>query len=141
MLERQLKAGEPQKYDVLVMNAFRGASPPMHLMTKEAFDLYLAHLAPDGVLAVNFELDTFEMAPLHRGMANLFGLDVGWFETRLRRDCDDPISWALYSRDKGFFDAPQVKAARSDWRDRGKSEIVWTDRSSNLMSIINWAND
>ena len=141
VLERQLKAGEPQKYDVLVMNAFRGASPPMHLMTKEAFDLYLAHLAPDGVLAVNFELDTFEMAPLHRGMANLFGLDVGWFETRLRRDCDDPISWALYSRDKGFFDAPQVKAARSDWRDRGKSEIVWTDRSSNLMSIINWAND
>ena len=141
VLERQLKAGEAQNFDVLVMNAFRGASPPMHLMTKEAFDLYLAHLAPNGVLAVNFELDTFEMAPLHRGMAKLFGLNVGWFETETRNDCDDPISWALYSHDKAFFEAPAVKAAQSQWRDDGKSELVWTDLSSNLMSIINWSSD
>ena len=141
VLERQLIAKEPQQYDVLVMNAFRGASPPMHLMTKEAFDLYLAHLAPNGVLAVNFELDTFEMAPLHRGMANMYGLDVGWFETERRNDCSDPISWALYTHDKAFFETPSVKAARSEWRDDGKSQLVWTDKSSNLMSIINWAND
>jgi hypothetical protein len=140
VLERELAAGEKQEYDVIVMNAFRGASPPMHLMTKEAFDLYLAHLAPNGVLAVNFELDTFEMAPLHRGMAALFGLDVGWFETQQREDdCDDPISWALYSHDKDFFAAPPVKAALSPWRDNGTSQLVWTDRSSNLMSIINWS--
>jgi hypothetical protein len=139
-LERELAAGQKQEYDVLVMNAFRGASPPVHLMTKEAFDLYLAQLAPNGVLAVNFELDTFEMAPLHRGMASLFGLDVGWFETQHRSDdCDDPISWALYSYDKGFFAAPPVKAALSPWRDDGTSKLVWTDRSNNLMSIINWS--
>lgn len=141
VLERQLQAKEPQQFDVLVMNAFRGASPPMHLMTKEAFDLYLAHLAPNGVLAVNFELDTFEMAPLHRGMAALYDLEVGWFETVRRQDCDDPISWALYTHDKAFFETPAVKSARSDWRDDGKSRLVWTDKSSNLMSIINWAND
>jgi hypothetical protein len=139
VLERELAAGQKQEYDVLVMNAFRGASPPMHLMTKEAFDLYLAHLAPNGVLAVNFELDTFEMAPLHRGMAALYNLGVGWFETQQREDCNDPISWALYSHDKEFFETPQVKAAQSQWRDDGTSQLVWTDKSSNLMSIINWS--
>ena len=69
VLERQLKANDRQKFDVLVLDAFRGASPPMHLMTKEAFAIYFGHLAENGILAVNFELDTFEVAPLHRGLA------------------------------------------------------------------------
>lgn len=137
VMERQLELGQKQEFDILVMNAFRGASPPMHLMTKEAFETYLAHLSPDGVLAINFDVDTFEMAPLHRGMARLFGLGVRWFETPKGADCEAPISWALYTRDATFFDLPDVARAASPWRDRGRSEIVWTDRSSNLMSILN----
>ena len=140
VLERQLKANDAQKYDVLVLNAFRGASPPMHLMTKEAFDVYLGHLAPDGILAINFELDTFEMAPLHRGMSKAFGMDVGWIETDTNRPgCEEPISWALYTKDKGFLASPAVKPSLSEWRDGKKDELVWTDKSSNLMSIINWS--
>jgi len=127
----------PQNFDIIVMNPFRGASPPMHLMTREAFEIYLAHLAPQGVLAINFDLDTFEMAPLHRGMARAFGLEARWFETRRGVDCPAPISWALYTRDKDFFMIPDVAQAISPWRDDGRSELVWTDKSSNLMSILN----
>ncbi|MGX1786218.1 spermidine synthase [Bosea sp. NPDC055332] len=138
VLEREALAGS-QRFDVIIMNAFRGASPPMHLMTKEAFDVYLAHLAPDGVLAINFELDTFEIAPLHRGLAAASGLEVNWVETSADVEgCDDPISWALYTRDKGFWQVPEVKAALSPWRDRSDSKLLWTDRDSNLMSIIKW---
>ena len=107
-------------------------------MTREAFEVYLAHLAPDGVLAINFELDTFEMAPLHRGMAKAFGLGLRWFETQTSQECEQPISWALYTRDKSFFEAPQVKPAISQWRDKSVAKLVWTDKSSNLMSILNW---
>ena len=57
----------------------------MHLMTQEAFDIYLKHIEPDGIIAINFELDTFELAPLHRGLAAKFGLDVRWFETPERQ--------------------------------------------------------
>lgn len=137
VMERQLAQGAPQGFDILVMNAFRGASPPMHLMTREAFEIYLAHLAPAGVLAINFELDTFEMAPLHRGMARAFGLQTRWFETARGPECPAPISWALYTRDAEFFMIPEVARAVSPWRDDGRSELVWTDRSSNLMSILN----
>ncbi len=137
VMERQLSLGQKQDFDIIVMNAFRGASPPMHLMTKEAFEIYLAHLAPDGILAINFELDTFDMAPLHRGMARTFGLETRWFETPKGPDCQDPISWALYTRDAAFFAIPEVEQAISRWRDDGQSEMVWTDRSSNLMSILN----
>ena len=141
VLERELAAQGSQAFDVLVLNAFRGAAPPMHLMTKEAFDIYLGHLAEDGILAVNFELDTFEMAPLHRGMARKFATTVRWFETRDSESCDGAISWALYSKDKAFFEVPAVKKAISAWRDRRRSELVWTDTDNNLMSIINWSWD
>ncbi len=143
VLERQLKDKQPQQFDVLVIDAFRGASPPMHLMTKEAFDIYLQHLAPNGIIAINFEISTFEMAPLHRGMAKILDLDVRWFETRERDEdgCREPISWALYTKDKGLFELPNVKKLASEWRDRDTSSgIVWTDASSNLMSILNWSS-
>ena len=33
---------------------------------------------------------------------------------------------------------PAVQAALSPWRDRAGTTLLWTDQSSNLMSIINW---
>jgi hypothetical protein len=138
LLEREAEGGRSQQFDVVVMNAFRGASPPMHLMTKEAFDIYLGHLKPDGVLAINFELDTLEVAPLHRGLAAATGLDVNWVETASEDGCEDPISWALYTRDKGFWEVPSVKSSISRWRDGSQSQLLWTDRNSNLMSIVPW---
>jgi hypothetical protein len=137
-LEREAKAGS-QKFDLLIIDAFRGASPPMHLMTREAFDIYMKHLEPDGILAINFELDTFEMAPLHRGMGALFGMDVNWFETEGEEDdCDDASSWALYSHDHDLWKVPEVEDGISKWRDELSSRLVWTDNDANLMSIINW---
>ncbi len=141
VLERQLAAGQPQQFDVLVIDAFRGAAPPMHLMTKEAFDIYQKHLATNGIIAINFEINTFEMAPLHRGMAQTFGMDVRWFETGTRDEdgCREPISWALYTKDTALFELENVRKAVSQWRDKDvNSGIVWTDASSNLMSILNW---
>ncbi len=138
VLEQQLKANDAQAFDVLVLNAFRGAAPPMHLMTKEAFAIYLGHLAENGILAVNFEVEILEMSPLHRGLARQFGLDVGWFETKESDTCEGAISWALYTKDKAFFEVPSVRRLISRWRDRGQSEVLWTDTDSNLMSIINW---
>jgi len=140
-LEREAKAGS-QKFDLLIIDAFRGASPPMHLMTREAFDIYLKHLEPDGILAINFELDTFEMAPLHRGMAKAVGLDVNWFETDGDApDCDDASSWALYSRDQDLWKVPDVEEGVSDWRDNSDTRLVWTDNDANLMSIIHWGGE
>src|SRR5204863_3009367 len=38
-LERELSSGRPQKYDVLVVDGFNSDSIPVHLLTKEAFEL------------------------------------------------------------------------------------------------------
>ena len=49
MLERE----PDQHFDVMVMDAFSGDSVPVHLITREAFQMYFRHLKPDGILAVN----------------------------------------------------------------------------------------
>jgi spermidine synthase len=41
------------KYDVIVMDAYRQPYIPFHLTTREFFDLARQHLAPDGVAVVN----------------------------------------------------------------------------------------
>src|SRR5580704_8168108 len=40
-------------YDVFLADAFSGDAIPVHLLTREAFDLYVRHLKPSGILAVH----------------------------------------------------------------------------------------
>ena len=44
-LERELRAGRPQRFHVLVLDAFSGDAIPVHLLTEEAFDVYVRHLS------------------------------------------------------------------------------------------------
>jgi hypothetical protein len=139
LLEQRLHARDTQKFDVLVLDAFRGSSPPLHLMTSEAFAIYFANLADDGILAVNMEFDTFDIGPLSRGLAKAFGMSANWFAS----DSDDgycaySVNWALLTKDAGFFRSYPVKRAISEWPGDGRSEIVWTDANSSLLSIFKW---
>lgn len=42
-----------EKYDVIVLDAFSGDTPPFHLLTKEAFESLRDRLAPDGLILAN----------------------------------------------------------------------------------------
>ncbi len=42
-----------EKYDVIVLDAFSGDSPPFHLLTREAFADLKEKLAPDGLVVAN----------------------------------------------------------------------------------------
>jgi spermidine synthase len=42
-----------EKYDVIVLDAFSGDSPPFHLLTREAFADLKKRLAPDGLVVAN----------------------------------------------------------------------------------------
>ena len=53
-LENERMRNQKQGFDVLAIDAFTGGSVPVHLLTKEAFEVYFEHLLPDGVLAVRF---------------------------------------------------------------------------------------
>ncbi|MCB1512751.1 MAG: fused MFS/spermidine synthase, partial [Hyphomicrobiaceae bacterium] len=48
-----LKAAPAGGFDYLLIDAFSSDSVPVHLLTREAIELYLSRLAPDGVLALH----------------------------------------------------------------------------------------
>jgi SAM-dependent methyltransferase len=137
-LERESKIKDFPKFDVLSMDAYRGASPPIHLVTKEAYEIYFSLLKPDGILLIDLDLDNFELAPLHRGMAKHFNIPVAWFDTpNMVDDCVDGVSWAVYTRDEGFWNIKRVAKNRAPWPDRADTTVMWTDQYSNIFSVIN----
>jgi hypothetical protein len=54
-------------------------------------------------------------------------------------DCDDGGSWALYTRDEGFWKIKRVAKNRSDWPDRSARTILWTDKNTNLLGVLCWS--
>jgi len=62
-----LERESPQNFDVLAVDAFSSDSIPVHLLTREAMELYFHHLKPDGILAVAY------LEPLSRPTAVLQG--------------------------------------------------------------------
>ncbi len=53
-----------RRFDVLAVDAFSGDSIPVHLLSREAFQLYFARMAPDGLLAVHVSNSFLDLAPV-----------------------------------------------------------------------------
>jgi hypothetical protein len=64
-LARELAENRPQRYHVLVLDAFSGDAIPAHLLTAEAIEIYLQHLAK-GEAGVRFRHRQPPRRPLDR---------------------------------------------------------------------------
>ena len=71
MRDCRLEQEPPQGFDVLVVDAFSGDSIPVHLLTREAFELYFRHLKPHGVLAVHISNQYLKPCACGGGGGNL----------------------------------------------------------------------
>lgn len=126
----------PQQYDLLVMDAFSSDSIPVHLLTKEAMQLYFRHLKPDGVLAVHISNRYVDLKPVLEREAALLGKAALLVETE---DSDDGrcfgTTWVMMANSPEIF-------ARDPFRKGGqpleKAEHMrpWTDDYSNLFRVI-----
>jgi hypothetical protein len=131
-LERELEAHGSQQFDVLVMDAFTGDAVPTHLLTREAFDLYLAHLEDGGILAINVANWHLDLVPVTEGLAAHFGL--GGVVVDSASD-GQAARWVLLASDAGFLEQPAIAAAGRPLE--GDPDLrLWTDDYSNLFQIL-----
>ncbi len=134
-LERELASGGPQGFDLLVLDTFNGDAMPMHLLTREAFAIYLQHLSPGGILAVNVSNRYFNLSLEVYRLADALNLDAALIE-----DHGDGIQsydsiWMLLSQ-PGVLERPAF-AGRSTPRPAIPAQIgVWADDRSNLLQIL-----
>ena len=135
-LERELQRGKAQKYDILILDVFSGDAVPVHLLTREAFELYLLHLRTDGVLAANISTSHVNMRPLLAALTERFGLRGVVVED----DGDGAMRyasfWVLMARDRRLLgegvddQSPDLEAFLDP------AVRVWSDTYSNLLPLL-----
>lgn len=131
-LERQ----PSQQFDVLAVDAFSGDAIPVHLLTRQAFELYWRHLKPDGVLAVHVSNKYLDLGPVVALGAAATGKKAMMISNEPDDDREiDPSDWVLVSSRPGFFEQDDVKHAAMPIQPiRGLR--MWTDDYSNLYKIL-----
>jgi hypothetical protein len=123
-------AGPP--FDVLVLDAFAGDSVPVHLMTREAFDLYFTRLAPAGILAVQITNQYLDLRPVVGAAAAAPGRYAVPVSTRGQETPFYDSAWVLMTRDARRFAAPAFATARP----LAIRPIAWTDDHADLLSVL-----
>ena len=135
-MERERRAGQRGQFDVIVLDAFSGDSIPLHLLTVEAMDLYLYHLAPGGVLAFHISNRFIRLEGLVRGLADR----AGKLSLLIDSDEDDPYldstTWVLVTDSQELIDDMWWRGGAADWPDEGAEPIVFTDDYSNLARLL-----
>jgi hypothetical protein len=131
----QLEREAPQQFDVLIVDAFSGDAVPVHLLTRQAFELYFRHLKDDGVLAVHITNRYLDLRPVIKTAADHLGRPArivdfdgdqahGIFRSR----------WAIIAQDDTFFchagfEDAKLLADKPGFR-------PWQDDYSSLFAVL-----
>jgi hypothetical protein len=125
-----------ERFDLLFLDAFSSDAIPIHLMTEEAFAIYLEALSPEGIVVVHITNRFVDLRPVLYHHAERFKLTPVYIES-IKSDRQQETRWILLSRDPGILDSEMVKkhACR---RPPDMLPIRWTDDYSSLMDVIKW---
>ena len=138
VLERQLMEG-PQNFDLLAVDAFSSDAIPVHLLTREAVELYFKHLKPDGVLALHISNRYLDLQPVCERNAAAFGKQAMAVEDEGDQGSYFSAStWVLLTSNAEFFKEAAFKDAYMYPPKTRKGFRGWTDDYSNLFRIISF---
>ena len=129
-----------QQFDVLAMDAFSGDSIPMHLLTRQAMEIYLRHLKPGGVLAFQATNRFINIAPIVASLAAEYGLSAVLISD-LPASEDGPDSWTsstdqvLVTANRKLLEAEPIRSVAKEIPVPAGFR-VWTDDFNNLLRVL-----
>ena len=124
--------------DLVIVDAFSSDSVPVHLLTREAVELYVRKLRPGGLIAFHVTNRHLELAPVVARAARALGLAAVERNDRAEgaNGSRTPSRWLVIARSperlepllqRSGWGSPKVSAGR-----------VWTDDYSNVLSVVKW---
>lgn len=139
-----LRSVPRSSFGVLIVDAFSSDAIPVHLLTREAIELYLSKLRPDGILVFHISNRHLDLTPVLATLAKDAGLaaHVQLFtklDSSQRRDMKFETQVAILARDQQHL--VQIISTGSWESLQGKERgSIWTDDYSNLFEILktNW---
>ncbi len=132
----QLSRDPAQGFDVLVVDAFTGDAIPLHLLTREALQVYRRQLAPGGVIAFHVSNSYLRLAP----EIALLAEDAG-MQSRVVQNDAVPVmgefraTWVLVSSNAGFFTEPGIADVAATVPGQAGLRL-WTDDYSSLLPVL-----
>lgn len=129
------------QFDMIILDAFSSDAIPVHLLTREAVELYLEHLKPGGVLAFHVTNRYLDLPPVLASIADELGVVAV-----ARKDSVIPEPEEIQRRKRSTHYVA-IARTKDDLRrltgDPGWSKLssssktdVWTDDYSNLLLIL-----
>ncbi len=135
----KLQEAPANYYGLLVLDAFSSDAIPIHLITKEAIQLYLSRLTPGGMLAFHISNRSLDLSRVLAGMVAGESL-CGLINDARERDVAsgmDPSCWAVLARSEsdlgGLAGNPRWKTLKAQ-----PHPVVWTDDFSNILHVLKW---
>jgi spermidine synthase len=135
----QLNQAKPGQFDLIVVDAFNSDAIPVHLLTREALELYLQKLSVNGIVALHISNRYLNLEPVLGNLADALGL-AGLFQFDrdvARKPGKSASQWVLLAR--GKEDLGNLAHDRR-WRplERRPPLGVWTDDYSNVLRVWRW---
>ncbi len=138
-LAAEVRRGGAAGFDVLVLDAFNSDAIPVHLLTVEAMEIYLARLKPNGLIAVHLTNRHLDLRGVMVGLARHFRLDFVIVEDAPKREAYwlDASRWCLLTRDPDML-RPWLPASADARRalEEQFHPVLWTDDRSSLLSVL-----
>jgi hypothetical protein len=136
----EIAKSPPNHYDLIIMDAFSSDSIPVHLITKEALQIYLTKLSKNGIIAVNISNRYLNVEPVLAALAknlNLTALrqlqkEISPTEKALGKSASH---WVIFTPNTDNFGK---LTADSRWQilPTTKDAPLWTDEYSNIFSLL-----
>jgi hypothetical protein len=124
--------------DLVIVDAFSSDSVPVHLLTREAVELYVRKLRPGGLIAFHVSNRHLELAPVVARAARALGLAAVERNDRAEgaKGARTPSGWLVIARSPEQLE-PLLE--RPGWAvPTVSAERVWTDDYSNVLSVVKW---
>ncbi len=128
-----------QTYDLIVLDAFSSDTIPVHLLTREAMQVYLRHLNPGGVILLHISNRYMELADVVAAVAATENLST--FIRLDDRPQASPPDFKINAEVAAVARSPQDLGdlpGRPGWHElKAPSDVsVWTDDYSNILGAI-----
>ena len=136
---QELKLAPRGAYDVLVLDAYSSDTIPVHLLTREALEIYREKLAPGGVLVWHISNKYFDLEPVvgrlasAGGWQSLIRLDLNISPAQSARNGIAPSSWAVLARDKTEL---RDLTRNPHWQPMRTDAELWSDQKSSLWPLL-----
>jgi hypothetical protein len=134
-----LGRARPERFGVLILDAFSSDAIPIHLLTREALSLYLSRLAPNGIIALHISNLHLSLSPVLGRLAEDQGLVALWQREPATAgslaDGKFPSEWMVIARARADLGA---LATDPRWKPPviAPDTPLWTDDFSNILSVI-----